>query len=273
MTENDLQRPLGATGGAAPAAPVDGAAVPSGRIPPLRVWTMLALRPGISFICLLAVAGAYALRGSDHPFADSAAWWLWFITLANFATIFALVRCAKAEGLRLRDIYRLSPSTWKGDLIWTAAGFIGIALVAQAPGEALARLLWGSSSVPNGMLIGPLPVFAVYPLFVLFPVSHGLAELPLYFGYVAPRLRTLGRPRAILIAAAVLSVQHLFISFQPDWRYCLWLAVKFLPFALLVGILIDRRPTILPYLMGGHLLLDASLPFLVLLVSRGVELF
>lgn len=33
-----------------------------------------------------------------------------------------------------------------------------------------------------------------------------------------------------------------------------------------------RRPTALPYLMGLHFVLDASLPLLVLLVSRGVSL-
>jgi hypothetical protein len=50
-----------------------------------------------------------------------------------------------------------------------------------------------------------------------------------------------------------------------DWRYDLWLGVKFLPFAIWTGIVLDRRPTALPYLMAGHLLLDASLPLFVLL--------
>ncbi len=246
-------------------------AVPADPISPIRVWTMLALRSGISFACLLLVAGLYAWRGSGTPFADSAAWWLWYITLANFATIFGLVYGAKAEGLRLRDIYRLSPSTWKVDLLWMVGSFLAMALVAQAPGDALAWLLWGSSSVPNSMLIAPLPVVAIYPLFILFPISHGLAELPLYWGYVAPRLRTLGmsRIRVVLVVAAVLSVQHLFLSFQPDWRYCTWLGLKFFPFAILMGIVIDRRPTVLPYLMGGHMLLDSFLPYLVLLASQG----
>jgi hypothetical protein len=69
----------------------------------------------------------------------------------------------------------------------------------------------------------------------------------------------------VLLVGSVLSLQHLFFSFRVDWRYDLWLGVKFLPFAIWTGIVLDRRPTALPYLMAGHLLLDASLPLLVLL--------
>lgn len=70
-------------------------------------------------------------------------------------------------------------------------------------------------------------------LFLLFPISHALTELPTYWGYVAPRLRSGGMNRwlVILIVGTVLSVQHLFMSFQPNWQYSLWLGVKFLPFA------------------------------------------
>jgi hypothetical protein len=65
----------------------------------------------------------------------------------------------------------------------------------------------------------------------------------------------------------VLSLQHMFFAFQLDWRYDLWLAVKFLPFAIWTGVIIDRRPTALPYVMGAHFILDASLPLLVLMAK------
>ena len=74
---------------------------------------------------------------------------------------------------------------------------------------------------------------------------------------------------AILLVGAFLSVQHLCFSFQLDWRYDLWLGVKFLPFALWTGYLLHRRPTVLPYMMAVHFALDATLPLLVLMVSQG----
>jgi hypothetical protein len=101
------------------------------------------------------------------------------------------------------------------------------------------------------------------------PTIHALAELPTYWGYVAPRLRAWGLNRWLVIAlvGSFLSIQHMFFALQWNWQYDLWLAVKFLPFALWTGIVVDRRPTALPYLMAAHFLLDASLPYIVLSVS------
>lgn len=246
----------------------------NGAVKTTRIWGMLALRSAASFFLLSGTAGILAARGIASPFARSAAWWLWYITAANFLTIALLVHFARAEGLRLRDLYFTRSLDRRVDLKWLAVAAAGIALFSMAPGFLLAKLLWGAAFAPNALLFGRMPLAAVYPLFLLLPVTQALAELPLYWAYVAPRLRAagLGRWQVILVVGAVLSVQHLFFSFQPDARYAVWLALKFLPFALWTGFIMDRRPTVLPYLMGVHLLLDASLPILALLVSRGMVL-
>ncbi len=244
------------------------------KTPIKHVWLMLALRSALSFAMLLAVAAAYAAKGSDKPFAASSAWWLWFVTIVNTACIYLMARFGKREGLRLRDIYNVNRTTWKGDLLWLVGAFVGTAVVAQLPGNLIAKAFWGTADVPNSMLFGPLPLFAVYPLFILMPISHALAELPTYWGYVAPRLKSAGMNRwvVILIVGLVLSLQHLCFSFQPDLKYALWLALKFLPFTLFTGYVIDKRPTLLPYMMVVHMLLDALLPYLVLIVSQGGSL-
>ncbi len=197
-----------------------------------------------------------------------------FVTAVNIACLVLMVRFGRAEGLRLRDLYFANRATWKGDLAWALGAFAVTALIAQPPGLLLAKALWGDSAYPNTLLLQALPLAAIYPLFVLMPASHALAELPTYWGYVAPRLRAAGRSRWAVIAlvGAVLSVQHMFFTFQLDWRFDLWLALKYLPFALWTGYIIDRRPTTMPYLMGAHFALDASLPLLVLLVSKGMSL-
>jgi hypothetical protein len=244
------------------------------RIPMSRVWGMLALRSASSFAMLLALAVAFAVAGRSGAVQASAAYWLWFVTVTNVVSILLMVRFGRAEGLRLRDIYFASTATWKGDLLWALVAFAGTAVFAMPPGTLLAGLLWGNPSTPNPMLFQPLPVLAIWPLFVLMPTTHAFAELPTYWGYVAPRLRAAGMNRWVVIGivGAVLSVQHLFFSFQLDWRYDLWLAVKFLPFALWTGFIVDRRPTTLPYLMAAHFALDAALPLLVLMSSRGISL-
>jgi hypothetical protein len=248
--------------------------VAQGKLPARRVWGMLALRSAVTFGLLLALAAVFAAVGRQGAISASAAWWLWFVTAANVVCIVLMARFGRAEGVRLRDIYFASRSTWKGDLLWVLIGFAGTAILAQAPGIWLAGLLWGNPNTPNPMLFQALPIWAIYPLFLVFPISHGFAELPIYWGYVAPRLRVLGTNRwvVILIVGLVLSLQHMFFSFQLDWRYDLWLAIKFIPFALWTGFIIDRRPTALPYMMVGHMLLDSLLPYLLLLTATGVSL-
>lgn len=248
--------------------------IAAGQIPMRRVWWMLALRSSITFGLLLLVAAAYSLTGSPSALADSSAWWLWFVTAANIACIALMTHFGRLESLRLRDFYYARRSTWKGDLLWLLIALAGIALLAMPPGALLARLLWGDQDFPNTMLFQPLPALAIYPLFLLMPATQALAELPIYWGYVAPRLRAAGMKRWLVIGVVgfVLSIQHMFFAFQPDWRFDLWLALKFLPFALWTGFIVDRRPTTLPYLMLAHFLLDASLPLLTLMVSQGLPI-
>lgn len=248
--------------------------IANGLIPIRRVWGMLASRSVLSFGLLLLLAAVYKLLGSQSAIADSSAWWLWFVTVTNIVCIALMVRLGRMEGVRLREIYFVNRSTWKGDLLWFLLAIAVTAVVALPPGASLAQIFWGDPNYPNSMLFQPLPLIAVYPLFLLMPTTQAFAELPIYWGYVAPRLRASGLRRWLVIGivGSALSIQHMFFSFQLDWRYDLWLAFKFLPFALWTGIVIDRRPTALPYFMITHFLLDASLPFLALIVSRGLPL-
>ena len=239
-----------------------------------KVWGMLALRSALSFFLLLLLALGFKLTGSQSAIKSSSAWWLWFVTITNITCIFLLARLGKGESLHLRQIFFFDPQSWKADLGWFLVSLIGIALFVQLPGNLLSKLLWGNTAYPIRLLIQPLPLPAVLPLILLMPITQAFAELPTYWGYVAPRLRAFGMNRWLVIAIVglVLSIQHMFFSFQLDWRFDLWLALKYLPFALWTGYIIDRRPTVLPYMMALHFLLDASLPVLVVMVARGFSL-
>jgi len=249
--------------------------VADNQIPHRRVWGMLALRSALSFSLLLLLALVYRFLGNEAPITAASAWWLWFITIANIACLILMVRFGRLEGVRLRDFYFFNRSSWKGDLLWFLIAGVVSALVAMPPGTLLAQALWGDANYPNSMLFQPLPLLAIYPLFLLMPTTQALAELPTYWGYVAPRLRAAGMNRWLVIGIVgfVLSIQHMFFSFQLDWRFNLWLAIKFLPFALWTGVVIDRRPTTLPYLMALHFLLDVALPLLLLMATLGMPLF
>jgi hypothetical protein len=71
----------------------------------------------------------------------------------------------------------------------------------------------------------------------------------------------------VLVAAVTLSLQHVVLPLLFDWRFVIWRAFTFLPFALWFGWALYRRPSLLPYLVVAHALLDASLPIIVLVAS------
>ena len=246
----------------------------TGQIPARRVWCMLLIRSLLPFAMLLLLAAVYKFMGSDSAIADASAWWLWFVTIVNCVCIALLVKFSRLENVTLPELVFWNRASWKGDLVWLLIAVAGTLVMASWPANFLARMFWGDPAYPNALLIRPLPVLAIYPLFLLMPVTQGLAELPTYWAYAAPRLRASGMRRwlVILLVGLLLSLQHMFFSFQLDLRYDLWLAFKFLPFALWTGFIVDRRPTVLPYLMLFHVLLDASLPILTLLVTKGMPL-
>jgi hypothetical protein len=235
---------------------------------PAPVLGMLVLRPVLAVVFQAVLAVVFLVAGSSDAWRDAADWWLATFALVSVVNLAMLRWLLHHEGGRLRDLYRPSPDRI-ADLKWAGLALLVAGPAAFIPNLALGAVLWGSSQTGSDLSFRSLPVAAAVTLLVAFPVVHAIAELPTYFGYVMPRLASLtgSRWQALLIAAAVLSLQHVALPLLFDWRYAVWRALMFLPFALWIGFVILRRPTTMPYLVVGHALLDASLPILVLLAS------
>jgi hypothetical protein len=124
----------------------------------------------------------------------------------------------------------------------------------------LGGLLWGDPKIGAELSFRALPLVAAWAILLVFPIVHALTELPTYFGYVMPRLQAMTGRRTLplLLCAFVLSTQHVFLPLLFDWRFLIWRFLMFLPFALWLGWVIDRRPTVLPYLAVAHGLIDLS---------------
>jgi hypothetical protein len=178
---------------------------------------------------------------------------------ANIVSTYLLVRLFRAEGKRYLDVIRFSRATLKTDLLWVF-GFSIIGLpIAAAPMNTLAAAIFGDSMTPIYMMFRPLPTWALVLSF-LFPATIAFAELPTYFGYVMPRLAERFRNGwlAWLIASLFLGAQHMFLPLILDGRFMLWRLGMYLPFALFAGLLLKLRPTLLPYYMIVHALVDVS---------------
>jgi hypothetical protein len=222
-------------------------------------WIVLVSRSALFLAIQALIAVGLSATGATLPWLGSAGWWMFVVITANCISVYYLVRLYRAEGRRYRDAIRFSRATVKMDLIWFfVAGLIALP-VAAAPVSGLAILIFGDRMAPIRMMFQSLPMWAL-ALGLLFPLTTAFAELPTYFGYGMPHLadRLRNGWAAWLIASFFLGAQHVFLPFIPDPRFILWRLGMYMPFALLVGLLLKLRPTLLPYFMIVHALADLS---------------
>ncbi len=221
-------------------------------------WLMLFSRSFLFLVAQALIALFFVLTSKDPAWEEAARWWIFFPIFANLVSIYLLVLVFRAEGNRYLDILRISRKTVKTDLLW----FFGSSLIGMPiaffPMNLLGEAIFGDRMTPVLMLFRPLPDWALV-VGLLFPLTIALAELPTYFGYSMPRLFNGKRPwLAYFIAAFILSIQHCFLPLIPDWNYLLWRGLMYLPFALYAGLMIKFRPTLLPYFVIVHALMDIS---------------
>jgi hypothetical protein len=218
------------------------------------------------FQLLIALVLTGTASGGD-AFAEAGRWWTFMVVLANVVSIYLLVRVFNAEGKRYWDAIWFSRATFKTDLIWFfLTSLIGMP-IAAAPMNIVGAWIFGDPMIPTYMLFRPLPTWA-FVLSFLFPLTIAFAELPTYFGYVMPRLAAQLENSwfAWLIASLFLAAQHMFLPLILDGRFMLWRFLMYLPFALFAGLMIKLRPTLLPYYMIVHALIDVSAVMVYLMI-------
>ncbi len=235
-----------------------------------RVYGGLFGRAAAFLAFQLLLAALFAARGADDAWRRSADYWLVSLALGNMANLIWLKWAMRKEGRLLRELFSWRRAGIRRDLLWLVGVGLVSGVLASLPNPLLARALFGSAEAPAAMMFRPVAPWVAWIVLFAFPLLHGAAELPHYFGYVRPRLEALGHSRlaSVVVCSLVLSAQHVVMPLLFDWSYLVWRGLMFLPFALWLGWALARRPTLLPWLAGLHVLLDASLPVFVLLASR-----
>lgn len=229
-------------------------------------WAMLPARTIL--FALTQALFALLLAGSWDA---SVRWWPLSLAAANVVNLVLLVRLARAEGRSFWSLTNADRRTWKRDLLWLAGALVLAGPVSYLPNVALATALFGSLEAAGDLMFLPLPYWAALLAVPLVPLTIALTELTTYYGYVMPRLQAqLGRRWWIPVLVALWhAAQHATLPLIFDAPFVLWRLGMFVPFALLVAVLVNRRPTLLPYLMVVHGLLDLSLPLMILARSAG----
>lgn len=230
-------------------------------------WLMLISRSVLFLLFQALIALILFTTGTTSAWDESARYWTLMVTLANFVSIYLLTRLYNAEGKRFFDLFKFSRAEWKQDLLWfILLSIIAMPLVA-APREPLAKAIFGDVNIANNLLFRPLPAWA-FVLSFLFPLTIAFAELPTYFAYAMPRLEAQLKNGwlAWLIASFFLAAQHMFLPTILDGGYFLWRFGMFLPFALFTGLVIKLRPSLLPYFVIVHALLDITTVLVYLMI-------
>lgn len=220
------------------------------------------------FMQSLFALGFY-LFGSSDAWESGAAWWPFGVILTNLICMAAMIILFRAEGRSYWGLFRIRRETLGGDLLVLVGSLVILGPIGFFPNILLANALFENPQIALDLLVRPLPLWAVYASIVLFPITQGLAELPLYFGYVMPRLdpRTFPDLRPLLLPALMLGLQHLAIPLLFNLPFILWRAFMYLPFAFAIGLTIHWRPRLLPYLAIVHALLDLSFALMLLPAS------
>ncbi|MBN2777546.1 MAG: hypothetical protein JXR36_07880 [Bacteroidales bacterium] len=216
------------------------------------VWAVLPSR----MVIFLAFQAIIALI--FQSWEDSQTYWLLSATLTNTVSIILLVVLFRAEGKCFFSIFNFKKHTFKKDLaIFSALLLVAIPLV-MLPNLILPGLFGKSANFATEILFKPLNNILLWVLLFLFPISIGLAELSTYFMYVMPKLksRIKSKTLAILLPVIFLSIQHCTLPLVFDLSFIALRALVFLPFAAFVGISTHKRPSLFPFFVVLHVLLD-----------------
>lgn len=185
-------------------------------------------------------------------------YWLLTATLTNIVTIILLFLLFKRDGKNYFRIFKVNKETIKRDLTIFLFLTVVSAVVVFLTDILLTNAIWEDATTPSKMMFGPIERWLVYILMILFPVTIAFAELANYFMYIMPKLKKRLKSKwlAILLPVLFLSLQHCTLPFIPDLKFILYRALVFLPFALIIGLALNKRPTLFIYFAILHGVMD-----------------
>jgi hypothetical protein len=238
-------------------------------------WLMVLARTALFAFYQAFIALVFWIAGDPEPWARSTAWWPLSAILANADTFGLLWLAAKREGVRVWRLYNFDRTSVKRDLLWLVGAVVVSAPLGYLPNVWLAETLFDDPATPAMTMFQLLPPWMLWTALLLFPLTIALTELPAYYGYAMPRIRKqVGTAWWVpLLVGLAHALQHVTLPLVFDPAFMLWRFGMFLPFAVFLGYVIDRRPSLLPYMMVVHGLLDLQLPIMLFAVASGAQLW
>ncbi len=235
-----------------------------------KPWLMLVIRSLLFLAFQALIALIFLLSDEPDAWFTSAAWWPIAIIFTNLACLVLLINFYRQENKRFLELFRIERRSVKQDLLFMLGFMVIAGPIGYLPNVLSARWLFSDPQIALDLLVRPLPAWAAIISVAFFPILQGLVEIPTYLLYAMPRLEAQGmRPwLAIALASFFLSFQHVFAPFLPDGRFITYRLVMFLPFAILIAIVMRARPRLMPYMAVVHVLMDMSVAVMFLMVMK-----
>lgn len=201
--------------------------------------------------------------------AESTRYWMLTATLTNVISIIFLIILFRKEKINYLSIFHFIKDSWKKDLLIFSGLAIISLLFVMIPPLLLESGFLGDSGYFQEILFQPISPYLMYFLLFAFPITIGFAELATYFGYIMPRLKKHlpSKWLVVLLPVFFLSIQHCTLPLVFDAKFILFRGLTYLPFALLLGIVLYKRPSLLPHFAILHVALDGSAALMFLLNS------
>lgn len=223
------------------------------------------------FQCLFFIV--FLILKVPSPWEQSANWWPFSVTFANIVCVIIMDRLLKREQKRFTDFFVFEKGTILKSFILMSAVLIVSMPFAFFPNILLGNALFGNYLDAVNLFYRPMPVIAAWIALFSFPLTMPFGELTVYFGYVMPRLEVITKKKwlAVLLPVLMLSFQHVALPLLFDVNFIIWRLLMFLPFALIIALIIRWKPKLFPYILIGHFLIDIMNAVSVLMASIAMK--
>ena len=233
------------------------------------ILSMLFSRVALFILFQLLLYAVFRIGKIPSPWGLSASFWPLNVAAANLVCVFLLHRLLKREGKSFRDFFEYRKGEF-GKLFLTMSAVMLLSFpIVYLPIVVLGNVLFGNQTDAVNLLYRPLPVWAAWVQCIAFPLTMPLGELTVYYGYVMPRLEVITKKKWLSFAlpALILSFQHVALPLLFDVRFMVWRLFMFLPFAVLLGLVVRWKPKLFPYILIGHFFIDLMTAVSILTIS------
>ncbi|HOV13911.1 MAG TPA: hypothetical protein PK771_06480 [Spirochaetota bacterium] len=228
------------------------------RKPPYKLSEIIILlisRSILFFISQLVVFLIILLFLGNNNWVESTKYWPLFALFGGVISLLLLHTTMIRKNESITIFYKFDKQYILKDIITIIILLIIIFPLIFISNILGAKLLFSDPAITQNMMFQKLPIWAIVLTFI-FPVITGISEIPIYYGFVLPKLsKYIHFTIAVPIVVFFHLLQHCFLPFVFDFKFIIWRFIMFIPLAIMLAIVINWRKRLMPYLIIVHILL------------------